>query len=120
MTSEFYAEYLKQDIRKRMLLYFMNPEKFQACQFLINYHEKRGDKIIVFSDNVYALQVRIFFNSGLRCHELTYTTGICEAIEQVLYSRWNSSNRAHAGFKAFSEQSQCQYHLFVESGGYVD
>jgi len=58
MTSEFYAEYLKQDIRKRMLLYFMNPEKFQACQFLINYHEKRGDKIIVFSDNVYALQVR--------------------------------------------------------------
>jgi DNA excision repair protein ERCC-3 len=58
MTSEFYAEYLKQDVRKRMLLYFMNPEKFQACQFLINYHEKRGDKIIVFSDNVYALQVR--------------------------------------------------------------
>jgi DNA excision repair protein ERCC-3 len=35
----------------------MNPRKFQACQFLIDYHEKRGDKIIVFSDNVYALQV---------------------------------------------------------------
>ena len=30
--------------------------RFQACQFLIDYHEKRGDKIIVFSDNVYALQ----------------------------------------------------------------
>ncbi len=58
MTSEFYAEYLKQDNRKRMLLYCMNPEKFQACQFLINYHEKRGDKIIVFSDNVFALKVR--------------------------------------------------------------
>lgn len=56
MTSEFYAEYLKQDTRKRMLLYCMNPEKFQACQFLIDYHERRGDKIIVFSDNVYALQ----------------------------------------------------------------
>lgn len=34
----------------------MNPTKFQACQFLIQYHERRGDKIIVFSDNVYALQ----------------------------------------------------------------
>ena len=36
----------------------MNPKKFQACQFLIKFHEERGDKIIVFSDNVYALEVR--------------------------------------------------------------
>mmetsp|Transcript_9121 Transcript_9121/g.11390 ORF Transcript_9121/g.11390 Transcript_9121/m.11390 type:complete len:856 (+) Transcript_9121:53-2620(+) len=56
MTSEFYQEYLRESARKRMLLYIMNPTKFQACQFLIHYHEKRGDKIIVFSDNVYALQ----------------------------------------------------------------
>lgn len=56
MTSEFYQEYLKETARKRMLLYIMNPTKFQACQFLIHYHEKRGDKIIVFSDNVCALQ----------------------------------------------------------------
>ncbi|KAK9462969.1 P-loop containing nucleoside triphosphate hydrolase protein [Lipomyces oligophaga] len=56
MTSEFYAEYLKETPRRRRLLYIMNPRKFQACQFLINYHERRGDKIIVFSDNVYALQ----------------------------------------------------------------
>lgn len=56
MTTEFYSEYLKETPRKRRLLYIMNPKKFQACQFLINYHEKRGDKIIVFSDNVYALQ----------------------------------------------------------------
>lgn len=56
MTAEFYQEYLRESSRKRMLLYIMNPTKFQACQFLIHYHEKRGDKIIVFSDNVYALQ----------------------------------------------------------------
>jgi DNA excision repair protein ERCC-3 len=56
MTTEFYQEYLREKSRKRMLLYVMNPNKFQACQFLIDYHEKRGDKIIVFSDNVYALQ----------------------------------------------------------------
>lgn len=56
MTSEFYQEYLVANSRKRMLLYIMNPTKFQACQFLLEYHERRGDKIIVFSDNVYALQ----------------------------------------------------------------
>ncbi len=56
MTAEFYQEYLRETARKRMLLYIMNPIKFQACQFLISYHENRGDKIIVFSDNVYALE----------------------------------------------------------------
>ncbi|KAL8672731.1 MAG: hypothetical protein Q9168_002821 [Polycauliona sp. 1 TL-2023] len=56
MTTEFFQEYLHETSRKRALLYIMNPRKFQACQFLIDYHEKRGDKIIVFSDNVYALQ----------------------------------------------------------------
>ena len=57
MTPEFYREYLREKSRKRMLLYCMNPKKFQACQFLIRYHEDRGDKIIVFSDNVFALEV---------------------------------------------------------------
>jgi DNA excision repair protein ERCC-3 len=56
MTTEFMAEYIRESSRKRALLYIMNPRKFQACQFLIDYHEKRGDKIIVFSDNVYALE----------------------------------------------------------------
>ncbi|GAA5958194.1 hypothetical protein JCM8115_004013 [Rhodotorula mucilaginosa] len=56
MTPEFYREYLRESSRKKMLLYCMNPRKFQACQFLIQYHENRGDKIIVFSDNVYALE----------------------------------------------------------------
>jgi len=57
MTPEFYTEWLKPSTtQKRSLLSIMNPRKFQACQFLIDYHEKRGDKIIVFSDNVYALE----------------------------------------------------------------
>ena len=56
MTQEFYSEYLRESSRKRALLYIMNPRKFQACQFLIDYHERRGDKVIVFSDNVYALE----------------------------------------------------------------
>lgn len=56
MTTEFYTEYMRERSRKAALLYIMNPRKFQACQFLIDYHERRGDKIIVFSDNVYALE----------------------------------------------------------------
>eukprot|EP00898_Chlorokybus_atmophyticus_P001082 jgi/Chlat1/1975/Chrsp158S02276 len=58
MTKEFYREYLKKENSgKKQLLYCMNPNKFRACQFLINYHEQqRGDKIIVFSDNIFALR----------------------------------------------------------------
>jgi len=34
----------------------MNPNKFRACEFLIQFHEReRGDKIIVFADNLFAL-----------------------------------------------------------------
>ncbi|GBG62934.1 hypothetical protein CBR_g34305 [Chara braunii] len=58
MTKEFYAEYLKKEnTRKRQALYVMNPNKFRACEFLIRYHEQqRRDKIIVFSDNIFALR----------------------------------------------------------------
>ena len=57
MTTEFYDEYLRtKDRGLKQNLYVMNPRKIQACQFLIDYHERRGDKIIVFSDNVYALE----------------------------------------------------------------
>jgi len=56
MTPEFYREYLSMNSMKKMLLCVMNPNKFRACQYLIKYHEKRNDKIIVFSDNVYALK----------------------------------------------------------------
>lgn len=58
MTKEFYAEYLKpQNSRKKQGLYVMNPNKFRACEYLIRFHEQvRGDKIIVFSDNLFALE----------------------------------------------------------------
>jgi DNA excision repair protein ERCC-3 len=56
MSPEFYREYLAIQTRKKMLLYVTNPNKFRACEFLIRFHERRGDKIIVFSDNVFALK----------------------------------------------------------------
>jgi len=56
MPTEFYDAYLSSDSRMKRTLYAMNPRKFQACQYLINYHEARGDKIIVFSDELYSLK----------------------------------------------------------------
>ncbi|XP_028920075.1 general transcription and DNA repair factor IIH helicase subunit XPB isoform X2 [Ornithorhynchus anatinus] len=56
MAPEFYREYVAIQTKKRVLLYTMNPNKFRACQFLIKFHERRNDKIIVFADNVFALK----------------------------------------------------------------
>lgn len=56
MTAEFYREYLNCKMSRKLLLYVMNPNKFRYCQYLIRYHERRGDKTIVFSDNVFALK----------------------------------------------------------------
>jgi len=56
MTANFYSAYLNETQRKQRLLYVMNPNKFRTCEFLIRWHEKRGDKVLVFSDNVFALR----------------------------------------------------------------
>ncbi|KAM0678835.1 DNA repair helicase RAD25 [Binucleata daphniae] len=56
MTPEFYKEYLKATSRKRRVISVINPTKFQICAHLIKMHEAKGDKIIVFSDNVFALK----------------------------------------------------------------
>eukprot|EP00172_Hildenbrandia_rubra_P000208 Plantae.Rhodophyta-Hildenbrandia_rubra.ctg10942.p1 GENE.Plantae.Rhodophyta-Hildenbrandia_rubra.ctg10942~~Plantae.Rhodophyta-Hildenbrandia_rubra.ctg10942.p1 ORF type:complete len:486 (+),score=43.84 Plantae.Rhodophyta-Hildenbrandia_rubra.ctg10942:119-1459(+) len=56
MTKESYQEYLWQDARERRLLYTANRIKFLVCQRLVSYHESRGDKIIVFSDNIGTLE----------------------------------------------------------------
>jgi len=56
MTPEFYREYLKASVAMGRMLYVMNPNKFRACEYLMRFHEDRGDKVIVFSDNVFALK----------------------------------------------------------------
>jgi DNA excision repair protein ERCC-3 len=35
----------------------MNPTKLRTTQFLVNFHEDRGDKIIIFSDVVFSLKL---------------------------------------------------------------
>lgn len=56
MTAEFYSEYLQADPRRQQLLYVMNPNKIRTCENLMRFHEDRDDKLIVFSDNVFALK----------------------------------------------------------------
>jgi DNA excision repair protein ERCC-3 len=58
MTPDFFEEYVTVTKNKhlRLLLCVMNPNKFRACEFLIHYHERRNDKIIVFSDSMFALE----------------------------------------------------------------
>ena len=85
MTSDFYREYLGASGRRRRLFYIMNPNKFQACQYLIDSHEKKGDKIIVFSDNVYALKVSFAW-------KLSLFLGLCIETEETIHLWTNISS----------------------------
>ena len=50
MTPQFYREYLRNaSINSRKALAVMNPVKCWAMDRLLEIHEARGDKIIVFS-----------------------------------------------------------------------
>ena len=58
MAPCFFDTYLKESTPEalRRLLYVMNPNKFRATEYLMDYHERQGDKTIVFSDDVFALK----------------------------------------------------------------
>lgn len=56
MTAEFYREYVTAESRRGRALYIMNPNKLRTCEHLIRFHEARNDKILVFSDDVFALK----------------------------------------------------------------
>eukprot|EP00434_Breviolum_minutum_P000474 symbB.v1.2.000409.t1/scaffold30.1/size407774/25 len=66
MSEEFFIEYLQAqdgaDVPGSMratlqrALWTCNPNKLKTCELLIKHHEQRGDKIIVFSDNIFILK----------------------------------------------------------------
>jgi len=60
MSKPFFAEYLRavddKDGHKRRALWNCNPNKLKVCEYLIKVHESRGDKTIVFSDNIFILE----------------------------------------------------------------
>lgn len=57
MVDEFGSAYAEEGIceSKRLLLQTLNPNKFVACMHLVRKHERQGDKVIVFCDNIFAL-----------------------------------------------------------------
>lgn len=57
MEKEFYKEYIKCSERNRNIYYVMNPNKIHACEYLVKYHEKQGDKILVFCDNIIGIRL---------------------------------------------------------------
>lgn len=61
MTKEFFRQYIECGLgshsRTQQLLYILNPRKFRSCEYLVKHHSARGDKIIIFSDDVPALKM---------------------------------------------------------------
>jgi len=55
MMPEFFVKYIDSVGTTKDRLYVANPYKYIACQWLIEKHEKRGDKIIVFADSLFVL-----------------------------------------------------------------
>ncbi|KAF7456350.1 putative DNA repair helicase RAD25 [Cryptosporidium felis] len=55
MTASYFREYLDCSHAKKRKLWVCNPNKLRVCEFLIRWHEQRGDKILVFSDSLFAL-----------------------------------------------------------------
>ena len=56
MDKDFYEHYLRETVQKRKkLLSVLNPNKALACEYLVKSHTERGDKVLIFCDDVYAL-----------------------------------------------------------------
>eukprot|EP01156_Anaeramoeba_ignava_P023188 Anaeramoba_ignava/c21383_g1_i1.p1 GENE.c21383_g1_i1~~c21383_g1_i1.p1 ORF type:complete len:356 (-),score=114.27 c21383_g1_i1:18-1085(-) len=90
MTTNFFNEYLKSDsVHRKILLFVMNPSKIQACEYLIRYHESCGDKILIFSDSVYAL---LFYSKKLNKPKIYGKTTQNERME-ILTSFQNNVNK---------------------------
>ncbi|KAL0225269.1 hypothetical protein RCL1_003181 [Eukaryota sp. TZLM3-RCL] len=56
MTSSFFREYMSTTEAKRNLLCTMNPNKINCCEYLMKFHEERGDRVLIFSDNLFTLR----------------------------------------------------------------
>lgn len=62
MPPTFLQKYYSGKLEKRVKLTLcsVNPNKYRACEYLVRYHEARGDKVLVFADDIYTLQLYAF------------------------------------------------------------
>ena len=84
MTAAFYREYLRHGGaglgnkesgivvsgagRTRRLLYVLNPTKFRACEYLVHFHEKRGDKVLTQCLFLKFSELQVASTASARCH----------------------------------------------------
>jgi DNA repair helicase Rad25 len=89
MPSEFYAEYLQWGDHHHLqqLLYVLNPNKILAVEHLVQQHDARGDKTLVFCDNVLALR---FYQHRLRCPLIFGATSEADRIRLLSQFRRSS------------------------------
>lgn len=59
MPPAFLQKYYSPCLEKavRLALCSINPNKYRACAYLVRHHEARGDKVLVFSDDIYTLHM---------------------------------------------------------------
>jgi len=103
MAKDFLREYLnlylftkfgRDDKRSiQHTLYSVNPVKLMACEYLIKQHEMRNDKIIVFSDNLFALEK---MGTMLKRHMIRGDTSHEERLEVL-----DKFRKASTGFTVF-------------------
>ena len=97
MEDSFHAEYLKYENRSGFharcrMLYTANPTKLIIAEYLVQYHEARGDKIIVFSDDI---DVLVQFAVKIGRYYIYGKTPYKERIE-ILNRFKESSSRVHS------------------------
>lgn len=103
MTGDFYKEYLKKEngYDKKRNLSSLNPNKFNAVERLIRYHESRGDKILVFADilNVLAIYGTKLRKSQFGNHVRPVLSGSTSYDDrQKIFSEFKNSNRINCIF----------------------
>jgi len=88
MTPEFFAEYLHESSAQvKQLLYTMNPNKCIVCDYLVRLHESRGDRVLVFCDNLMAVK---FLSEVLKRDYICGATSMKERMQKYSKVRMSS------------------------------
>ena len=121
MTPAFYTEYLNENYHAgvtrvrvhaphcpptlRQCLCVMNPSKLHACEFLIRKHEAEGDRIIVFSDDVFALRT---FATKLDRSDLTCVASVLIAGRRPFIDGPTSNQERLVTLEKFRTDPKCR------------
>jgi len=90
MTSKFYKSYLEKEneygIKK--IIASVNPNKLNAAETLIKYHENRNDKILVFCDIIWVLKLL-----GDKLHLSTIHGAVPDDERERIFNQFKNTNK---------------------------